>query len=105
MKVKSIGSNKTEIELRDLLILISYETPVAAIRFEGKLNLRRDRSGAIRTEEYFSNTTSKHINTWLRDHGYEPSKVGTMDQKWFNQLLEDNNQGRVLFYSPGENDK
>lgn len=85
MKVKSIGANKTELELKDVLILISYETPVAAIRYNG--------SGAIKTDQCWSNTTSKHINTWLRDHGYDPSKVGTIDQSWFNELLEDNTPG------------
>ncbi len=34
MKIKSLGNNKTELELRDLLILVSYETPVALMRFE-----------------------------------------------------------------------
>ena len=87
MKVKSIGANKTELELADLLILISYETPVAAI------GLNRPSTGALKTSEYFSNTTSKHINTWLKDHGYNPSKIGTMSQSWFNQLLEDNTSG------------
>ena len=82
MKVKSIGANKTELELKDILILISYETPVAAILYNG--------SGAIKTSEYFSNTTSKHINMWLKDHGYNPSKIGIMDQNWFNLILEDN---------------
>ena len=81
MKVRSIGSNKTEIELNNLEILVSYETPVAAISYG---------TGAVKTDKYWSNTTSKHVNTWLRDHGYEPSKVGTMAQEWFNQLLEDN---------------
>ncbi len=85
MKVKSIGANKTELELKDLLILVSYETPVAVIRFDSILV-----SGATKTDKYWSNTTSKHINTWLKEFGFNPSKVGTMDQSWFNQLLEDN---------------
>lgn len=85
MKVKSIGANKTELELKDILILISYEAPVCAIRYGTNY-------GALKTSEYFSNTTSKHINQWLKDHSYDPSKVGTMDQSWFNELLEDNKQ-------------
>ena len=82
MKVRSIGANKTELELEDTLILISYETPVCCIRYNGK--------GAVKTDQYFSNTTSKHVNQWLKDKGYNPSKVGTVAQEWFNQLLEDN---------------
>ena len=84
MKVRSIGSNKTEVELNNLEILVSYETPVAAISYG---------TGAVKTDQYFSNTTSKHVNQWLKDKGYNPSKVGTMDQKWFDQLLEDNTPG------------
>ena len=66
MKIKSLGSNKTEIRLKDLLILISYETPVAAIRLSLKSIMNREnyliKSAAVKTEQYFSNTTSKHIN-------------------------------------------
>ena len=81
MKVKSIGANKTELELRNLQLLISYETPVCLIRYPG---------GAIKTSEYFSVTTSKHINIWLRDNGFNPDNVPTMDQEWFNEFLNDN---------------
>ena len=61
MKIKSIGINKTELHLKDVTLLISYETSVALIRYPG---------GAIKTAEYWSNTTSKHINQWLRDNGF-----------------------------------
>ena len=81
MKIKSIGQHKTELELRDLKLLISYETPVALIRYPG---------GALKTNEYFSGTTSKHINQWLRDNGFNPDSVPTQDQEFFNQFLEDN---------------
>jgi hypothetical protein len=81
MKIKSIGSNKTELELKDLTLLISYETPVALIRLSG---------GAIKTSEFHSVTTSKHVNMWLRDHGFDPDKAPTMDQDWFNEFLDDN---------------
>jgi hypothetical protein len=80
MKVKSLGSNKTELELTDLRILVSYQTPVAAIRYNG--------TGALRTSEFHSVTTSKHINQWLKDNGYNPNEVPKMDQEYFNHLLE-----------------
>jgi len=82
MKVKSIGSNKTELELKDLVILVSYSTPVACIRYNGQ--------GALKTNQYFSNTTSKHINQWLMDHGYNPKLVPIINQDYFNTLLDDN---------------
>ena len=88
MKIKSLGNNKTEIELKDLVILISYETPVAAIRYNqfGDSSIQ----GAIKTNQYFSVTTSKHINMWLSDYGHNPKTVPTIDQDYFDTLLEDN---------------
>jgi len=94
MKIKSLGSNKTEIRLKDLLILISYETPVAAIRLSLKSIMNREnyliKSAAVKTEQYFSNTTSKHINQWLESNGFNPSKVPTVYQIYFDDLIEDN---------------
>ena len=94
MKIKSLGSNKTEIRLKDLLILISYETPVAAIRLSLKSIMNREnyliKSAAVKTEQYFSNTTSKHINQWLESNGFNPSKVPMVYQIYFDDLIEDN---------------
>ena len=57
MKVQSIGSNQTEVELADgTCVLFSYSTPVAAL-VPGK--------GWIRTAFKHSATTSKHVNAWL----------------------------------------
>jgi len=60
MKVRSIKKNMTEIEVKGKRILFSYETPVAVI-FYPQLE-------ASVTEEFFSRTTSKHINEWLKLH-------------------------------------
>lgn len=58
MKVKSIGSNQTEVSLADgTEVLFSYETPVAAL-VPGK--------GWLRTAKKWSATTTKHTNAWLR---------------------------------------
>ena len=81
MKIKSIGANKTELHLKDLTLLISYETPVSLIRYPG---------GALKTSEFHSVTTSKHVNMWLRDNGFNPDVVPTMSQDWFNEFLDDN---------------
>jgi len=57
MKVSPIGSNMTEVTLSNgTRILYSYETPVAA---------RLEDGTAIRSEIFFSKTTSKHINKYL----------------------------------------
>ena len=56
MKVKSIGSNQIEVTKKNGTFLISYETPLAAL-ISG--------IGWIRTEKFWSVTTSKHINGWV----------------------------------------
>jgi len=81
MRIKSIGSNRTEIILDKLEILISYETPVACITH----NTRRI---AYKTNKFHSVTTSRHINQWLSDKGYNPENVDLSDQEFFNELLE-----------------
>jgi hypothetical protein len=55
MKVKNVGSNMTELVLGDVVVLFSYETPVAA----------STESGYIKTDEKYSSTTTKHVNKWL----------------------------------------
>jgi len=88
MKIKSIGSNKTEIEIKDCIILISYETPVAAIRLHA---FKTDNpSAAIKTDQFWSVTTSKHINQWLIDNGHVPGDVPQVNQEYFDTLLDDN---------------
>jgi len=56
MKVNQIGHNQIEILKRNGRFLVSYDTPVAGWV---------DGLGWIRTEEFHSKTTSKHINQWL----------------------------------------
>jgi len=57
MKVKNIGSNQTEVHLNNGdIVLVSYETPVAAFVVG---------EGYYRTSEKWSATTTKHINKWL----------------------------------------
>ena len=56
MKLKNIGSNQTELDLGFAQVFFSYETPVAACLTDGTL---------VRTEQWYSATTSKHINKWL----------------------------------------
>ena len=55
MKLNPVGSNMNEIEVDGKSILFSYKTPVAG----------NDDLGAFRSEDYFSVTTSKHINKYL----------------------------------------
>jgi len=56
--VKRIGSTAaTEIGMSKATVLVSYNTPVAAFIL-GR--------GYVRTDKFYSVTTSKHINQWLR---------------------------------------
>ena len=59
MKLHTIGTHQTELETEKARILFSYDTPVAAYLY--------DEHQYIRTSKRWSNTTTKHINTWLND--------------------------------------
>jgi len=73
LRLKPLGTNKTEVQLNDFLhVLFSYETPVAAWCSD-KTRLDTETASAlaafptnfIRTREKFSVTTTRHINSWL----------------------------------------
>jgi hypothetical protein len=55
MKIEPIGSNMTELTFSDKSVLFSYSTPVAGW----------DDTGAFRTDQHYSKTTTKHINKYL----------------------------------------
>ena len=57
MKLYQKGSNMTELDLGFAQVFFSYETPVAACLTDGTL---------VRTDQWYSATTSKHINKWLQ---------------------------------------
>jgi len=56
MRLTPIGTNQTEVETADARIFFSYKTPVAAYIFG---------EGFVRSENFFSVTTSRHINKWI----------------------------------------
>lgn len=60
MRVKKLGDNVTEVEdtYTGNKILISYNTPVAIAHIDGMVEVPL---------KHISNTTSKHINKWLKD--------------------------------------
>lgn len=56
VKVHPVGANQTEVDMGDgVIVLFSYNTPVAAKVMGGK---------NLRTDTYYSRTTSKHVNAW-----------------------------------------
>ena len=72
MKINNIGSNMTEVEMKNGSILVSYSTPVAA-NIEGRF---------YKTAKKWSVTTSKHINKWLSG-----AKAEVKEQEYFDNLI------------------
>ena len=56
MQLTPIASNMTEVETSEARVLFSYSTPVAAYVF-GR--------GYVKTEKWYSTTTTRHINKWI----------------------------------------
>jgi len=54
--LKTLGANKTQVEINGHIVFFSYNTPVAANLKDG---------GFVRTSTKYSVTTSKHITQWL----------------------------------------
>ena len=58
MKLTPIAANQNEVELTNgTQVFFSYKTPVAAYLPE---------KGYVRTDKFWSVTTSRHINKWLQ---------------------------------------
>jgi hypothetical protein len=77
MRVKQVTVTSTQVSLADgTEVLFSYQTPVAAL-VPGK--------GWMRTEEFYSVTTSKHINRWLAENC--GGEVATVPQWDIDQLV------------------
>jgi hypothetical protein len=75
MQLKQIGSNMTELSVPgNFSVLFSYETPVAGW----------DGNGPFKTEEFYSRTTTKHINKYFG--GQTDPRLVSQDD--INQLLE-----------------
>jgi hypothetical protein len=72
MNLKPIASNKTELTLGDgTQVLFSYETPVACW-INGEF---------FKTSKKWSNTTSRHINSWVHLATEKP-------QEFFDNLVK-----------------
>ena len=72
MNLKPLASNKTELTLGDgTQVLFSYETPVACW-IQGEY---------FKTSKKWSNTTSRHINSWVHLATEKP-------QEYFDNLVK-----------------
>jgi hypothetical protein len=65
MKLKPLGSNMTLIRMNNgTEVLFSYSTPVAGYYRGEATNAMLDHE-YFRTDEWYSNTTTRHINKYL----------------------------------------
>jgi hypothetical protein len=78
MNLKPIKQNMNEVEVLNARILFSYRTPVAALIKEG------DSWHQYKTDKKWSNTTTRHINTWNPLGG----AYGLKPQAFFDSLLD-----------------
>jgi hypothetical protein len=62
----------TELEINGYTVLFSYETPVAALTPHGY----------AKTSQWYSSTTTRHINKWLPDG----VNAEVMPQDFFNRI-------------------
>ena len=75
MKLKRTGYNQTVVSLNNgVEVFFSYDTPVAG---------RSTDYEYFRTEDYYSKTTSRHINNYLGD-----VKSTTVSQEIIDNLAE-----------------
>lgn len=56
MRLRKLGPNETEVEIGEYTVFFSYNTPVA---------YHKAGEGYFRTSQFYSVTTSRHINAWL----------------------------------------
>ena len=77
MKLTPIAANQTSVTFNDgTEVFFSYKTPVAAYLPE---------KGYVKTEKFYSVTTSRHINKYL------PTKdVPTVSEEFLTKLTGDN---------------
>lgn len=74
-----LAENRTLLTLPNgIEVFFSYRTPVAAF-VPG--------TGYVRTGQYWSRTTTRHIGQYLRDHAPQDAPVTTVDQTVLDALV------------------
>lgn len=83
MKLKSIGSNMSEVEVNGNFILFSYETPVAG------RSISQENDGFFKTSTHYSATTTRHITKYFRGEWNVDAKteVPEVSQDFINGLV------------------
>ena len=83
MKLQSFAVNRTLLSFDDgTEIFFSYETPVAG--YSNKL-------GYVKTNHWYSSTTTRHINRYLNDYSDipNPEQIPSVDQSVINNLIRE----------------
>ena len=75
LQLKQIASNMTELTVEGMVVLFSYQTPVAALLPSGRY---------VKTSKKWSPTTTKHINKWLIGV-FAP--VEEVEQDFFDEII------------------
>ena len=82
MKLHSYATNRTVLIFNNgtTEVFFSYETPVAG--YSNKL-------GFVKTNQWYSSTTTRHINKYLKESTLNLDKVKEVDQSVINDLLKE----------------
>lgn len=85
LKLRQIASNMTEAEIGPITILFSYSTPVAGFNPVYGPN----ETGHFKTDRFFSQTTSRHINKYFRNEwDVNPDDVRTVSQDRIDSMAQ-----------------
>lgn len=88
MNIKNVGSNQIEVSTSKATVLFSYSKPVAAFLLKHIYNPANREDNYIKTDKFWSVTTSKHINKWLSSKGLNPKLVNKVDQSVLDNLIK-----------------
>ena len=78
MKLHSFATNRTLLSFEDgSEVFFSYETPVAGYS---------DKLGFVKTNQWYSSTTTRHINKYL-NKSTRPDLISTVDQSTIDNMI------------------
>ena len=82
MKLHSFANNRTVLIFNGgtTEVFFSYETPVAGFS---------DKLGWVKTDKWYSSTTTRHINKYLTDANVNPKEAKEVSQSTINNLLKE----------------
>ena len=82
MKLHSFANNRTVLIFNNgtTEVFFSYETPVAGYS---------DKLGYVKTDKWYSSTTTRHINRYLNDANVNPEEAKVVSQSTINDLLNE----------------